>query len=46
MRTLSKGTRGSAVRTLQAYLNLIQDGVFGILTEEAVKAFQAANTEI
>lgn len=43
MRTLSKGTRGSDVRTLQAYLNLIQDGIFGILTEEAVKAFQTKN---
>lgn len=40
MRILSKGTRGSDVRTLQAYLNLIQDGIFGVLTEEAVKAFQ------
>lgn len=40
MRTLSKGTQGSDVRTLQAYLNLIQDGIFGILTEEVVKAFQ------
>lgn len=43
MRTLSKGTRGSDVRTLQAYLNLIQDGIFGVLTEEAVKAFQTKN---
>lgn len=28
MRILSKGTPGSDVRTLQAYLNLIQDGIF------------------
>lgn len=43
MRTLSKGARGPDVRTLQAYLNLIQDGIFGVLTEEAVKAFQVKN---
>ena len=43
MRTLSKGTRGSEVKTLQGYLNLIQDGIFGVLTEESVKEFQSSN---
>ena len=37
MRTLSKGTRGSDLRTLQAHLNLIKDSIFGVLAEEAVK---------
>lgn len=40
MKTLKRGDKGSEVRTLQGYLNLIQDGVFGALTEEAVKMFQ------
>ena len=40
MRTLRKGCRGSEVKTLQGCLNLIQDGIFGVLTEESVKEFQ------
>lgn len=40
MKILKKGTRSSDVRTLQGCLNLIQDGIFGALTEEAVKVFQ------
>lgn len=40
MKTLRKGCRGSEVKTLQGYLNLIQDGIFGVLTEESVKEFQ------
>lgn len=40
---MMKGSRGELVKRLQAALNLIQDGVFGSITEEAVKAFQKAN---
>lgn len=43
MSTLKKGSRGQEVKTLQSKLNLIQDGIFGPLTEEAVKDFQRAN---
>ena len=42
MKTLRKGCRGSEVKTLQRYLNLIQDGIFGVLTEESVKEFQSS----
>ena len=31
------------MRRLQAALNLVQDGIFGSITEEAVKAFQKAD---
>ena len=37
---LTKGSRGELVKRLQAALNLMQDGIFGSITEEAVKAFQ------
>lgn len=37
---LKKGSKGSDVKTLQGLLNLYQDGIFGPLTEEAVKEFQ------
>jgi len=40
---LSKGSRGELVKRLQAALNLVQDGIFGAVTEEAVKAFQKAH---
>jgi len=40
MQTLKRGSRGAEVKTLQGYLNLIADGIFGALTEEAVKEFQ------
>lgn len=45
MKTLRKGTEGSDVVTLQVMLNraganLEDDGVFGSVTEKAVKAFQ------
>lgn len=43
MKTLRKGCRGSEVKTLQGYLNLIQDGIFGVLTEESAKEFQSSN---
>lgn len=42
MRTLRKGCRGSEIKTLQGCLNLIQDGIFGVLTEESVKEFQSS----
>ena len=40
---LRKGSCGEYVKKLQRALNLIEDGKFGSLTEEAVKAFQRAN---
>lgn len=41
MRTLKKGCRGDDVKKLQRALKLYEDGIFGKLTEEAVKQFQA-----
>lgn len=43
MNILRKGSRGNDVKMLQTALNLITDGIFGDLTEEAVKDFQRAN---
>lgn len=43
MTTLKKGSRGNEVKILQQALNLYPDGIFGPLTEEAVKEFQKAN---
>lgn len=40
METLKRGSRGELVKVLQSRLNLVADGIFGVLTEEAVKAFQ------
>lgn len=40
MTTLQRGSRGADVKTLQGKLNLAQDGVFGPITEEAVRDFQ------
>lgn len=45
---LKKGSRGELVKKLQAALcisgfNVIQDGIFGQITQEAVMAFQKAN---
>lgn len=40
MTTLKRGSRGDEVRQLQTRLNLQVDGIFGKLTEEAVKEFQ------
>lgn len=47
MEILKKGSRGDSVKTLQRLLGtkgygLEPDGIFGALTEEAVKAFQAS----
>ena len=43
METIKRGSRGEDVKVLQARLNLVADGIFGQLTEEAVKAFQKAH---
>lgn len=44
MAILKKGSKGTDVVTLQKKLNLQADGIFGPLTEEAVKEFQKANS--
>ena len=43
MTILKKGSKGAEVKILQQKLNLMADGIFGPLTEEAVKEFQANN---
>ena len=43
MTILKKGSKGAEVKTLQQKLNLMADGIFGSLTEEAVKEFQKNN---
>lgn len=43
MELLKKGSRGSDVKTLQSLLNIYPDGIFGILTDEAVREFQKNN---
>ena len=40
---LKLGSRGNDVKLLQEKLNLKVDGIFGPLTEEAVKDFQRSN---
>lgn len=40
---LKLGSRGNEVKALQEKLNLKADGIFGLITEEAVKDFQRAN---
>ena len=40
MTTLKRGSSGADVKTLQGKLNLAQDGIFGPITEEAVRDFQ------
>ena len=37
---LKKGSTGLAVKAVQSHLHLIEDGIFGPLTEEAVRDFQ------
>jgi peptidoglycan hydrolase-like protein with peptidoglycan-binding domain len=41
--TLRRGSRGEAVEQLQAKLRLGADGIFGPMTEAAVRAFQRAH---
>ena len=43
METLQNGSKGDGVKVLQKALHLIEDGMFGTITEEAVKTFQKAN---
>lgn len=43
MTTIKKGSRGDAVATLQRKLNLIPDGIFGAITDEAVRDFQKSH---
>ena len=38
--TLRRGSTGAQVRMVQRLLNVAQDGIFGAITEEAVKDFQ------
>lgn len=40
---LKRGARGADVKVLQSALNCIPDGIFGPITEEAVKAFKQAS---
>lgn len=40
---LKIGSRGNEVRALQRALHLLEDGIFGPLTEERVKEFQKEN---
>lgn len=42
MTLYKKGSRGEVVKQIQKALNLLPDGVFGVLTEAAVKSFQKA----
>lgn len=43
MTTLKQGSRGGDVKILQQKLSIAVDGIFGPLTEEAVKEFQKTN---
>lgn len=43
MTILKLGSKGSEVEYLQQKLNLVPDGIFGPITEEAVKNFQKQN---
>lgn len=43
METIRKGSVGESVRVLQKALHLIVDGVFGLITDEAVRDFQRKN---
>ena len=43
MTIYKRGDKSPMVGQIQKALHLVQDNVFGILTEEAVKAFQAKN---
>lgn len=44
MNTLRKGSKGNDVAELQRKLNLIADGIFGPVTEEAVRDFQKSHS--
>lgn len=40
MKTIKKGDRGDDVKLVQKILHCIADGIFGIITDEAVRQFQ------
>lgn len=40
---ITKGSKGELVKKIQEVLHLIQDGIYGSITEEAVKNFQKKN---
>lgn len=42
MKTIKRGSRGDEVKLLQRALHLVEDGIFGVITEEAVLAHQRA----
>lgn len=44
MKTIKKGSRGDDVATLQRKLHLIPDGIFGAITDEAVRDFQKSHS--
>lgn len=46
MNVLKLGSKGDEVKTLQSKLNLVEDGIFGPITEEAVMDFQRRNNLI
>jgi len=43
MELYKRGSRGEMVRQIQKALNLYPDGIYGVITEEAVKSFQMRN---
>lgn len=43
IQTIRKGSRGDTVAALQRKLNLIADGIFGPITDEAVRDFQKSH---
>ncbi len=43
MATLKKGDKGADVQVLQRALHLADDGIFGKVTEDAVRTFQKAH---
>lgn len=43
MELYKRGSRGEVVKQIQKALNVYPDGIFGSVTEEAVKAFQSKN---
>ena len=43
MTILKTGSRGNDVKSLQQKLNLLADGIFGPITDEAVREFQRSN---
>ena len=44
MMVYKKGSRGEVVKQIQKALHLYPDGIFGIMTEEAVREFQVNNS--